>query len=606
MMPSDTRISVVIATYNRRALLERTLPTITKQNLDPALYEVIVVSDGSTDGTIEFLRAFSSRCDLRVIEQLPNQGQAKAANLGARNARGEIVLFLDDDIVCSPTLLRAHLDAHDRQGCSALVFGPCFVSEESPRTLARDWTQQYTQLYTKRLAISGAPTWPYDANVDANSSLPRDVFLESGGFDETFLSARQNEELGTRLWQAGLRFVYEPSADVHQIFVKSNRAVAVADGKAYGRAEIHMLRKLPFARGSSCLATMLFAPRPKRLLHRIIVSLPFSVEPMLRPISAIFQRLRRLNVVCRYGPRILGWRRSIAFHRAAIRELGGLRGAKAEFGTVLPVLMYHHIGPAVPGTFPELTVSPEEFEGHLKLLRRRGYTAIAASDWLAYVQEGRPLPSKPVLLTFDDAYKDLVQYAFPLLVQHGCTGLVFVPTAFIGSSNEWDHLNGSAPHLLMTTEQIAEWAARGIEFGAHTRTHPRLEQLSPEALDEELKGSRRDLEAILERPVTNFAYPYGEFYNDREVEHALRCFSLCFTTDEGSNNLTTDLGRLRRIMIYPDGLLMFRVSIALGLQPIRWLRERVYLRTRLRRLWSVLFGKSTAADARISCTRTRD
>lgn len=590
------RISVVIATYNRRDLLAITLPTIVDQNLDPTLYEVIVVSDGSTDSTMEFLRGVSHGCDLRIIAQVPNQGQAKAANVGARNARGEFVLFLDDDIICSPNLLRAHLDAHDSQGCKVLVFGPIFVSDKSPRTLARDWTQDYTDLYTKRLANSGTPTWPYDANVDANSSMPRDVFLENGGFDESFLSARQNEELGTRLWRAGLRFVYEPSADVQQIFVKSNRAVALADGTAYGKAEIHMMRKLPFARASSCFAAMLLGPHLKRLPHRIIIRLPFSVEPLLRPLCAIFQVLRNFGIVARLGPRVLGWRRSIAFHRAAVAEAGGFHAAEAEFGISPRVLMYHHVGPRVPGTFPELTVSPEEFENHLKLLENLGFTFISSVDWLAYVQEGKPLPAKPVILTFDDAYKDMVKYAFPIMKRHACTGLVFVPTAYIGGTNEWDQLNGSASHELLSAEEIQEWAEQGMEFGAHTRSHPYLHESTPEALVEELEGSRRDLETIIKRPVTTFAYPFGE-YRDREVEQALRYFSMCFTTDEGRIDITSDLGRLRRIMIYPDGMIMFVISLTLGLQPIRWLRDHVRLRTRLRQLRSQLFRKSTASPA---------
>jgi hypothetical protein len=106
-------------------------------------------------------------------------------------------------------------------------------------------------------------------------------------------------------------------------------------------------------------------------------------------------------------------------------------------------------------------------------------------------------------------------------------------------------------------------------------------------MDEELEGSRRGLEAILERPVVSFAYPYGH-YGDREVEHASRSFPLCFTTDEGSNNLTTDRGRLLRIMVNPTGLLRFRLCLILGYDPIIRLRNRLQIRTRLRKCWRAL------------------
>jgi peptidoglycan/xylan/chitin deacetylase (PgdA/CDA1 family) len=310
----------------------------------------------------------------------------------------------------------------------------------------------------------------------------------------------------------------------------------------------------------------------------------------------VFQALRQFNLVSPIGPRILGWQRSIAFHRAAIAEAGGFRAVEEEFGRSVRVLMYHHVGPKVPGTFPELTVSPKEFEDHLEFLRKWGFNIISSADWIAYVQEGQSLPAKPVLLTFDDAYSDLAKYVFPVLKRLGCSALVFVPTAYVGGTNGWDQLNGSAPHQILSAKEILEWAKAGMEFGAHTRTHPYLEQLTQEALVEELQGSKKDLESVIQKPVTSFAYPYGE-YRDREVEHASQYFPMCFTTDEGRNNITTDLGRLRRIMIYPDGMIMFATSLMLGLQPIRWLRDHVRLRTRLRQLRGQLSGNSTANPA---------
>ncbi len=98
-------ISVVVATYNRRAVLARTLPTLFAQDLPPGQYEVIVVVDGSTDGTAEWLRGLRPRQAFRVLEQ-PNLGPAAARNAGLAAARGGLILFLDDDILCGPTLLR--------------------------------------------------------------------------------------------------------------------------------------------------------------------------------------------------------------------------------------------------------------------------------------------------------------------------------------------------------------------------------------------------------------------------------------------------------------------------------------------------------------------
>lgn len=210
-MKPNPRISVVIATYNRRTLLARTLPTVTTQDLNPALYEVIVVSDGSTDGTVDFLKSHRPQCEFRIVEQHPNQGQARAANAGAHSARGTYVLFLDDDIVCDVGLLRAHLEAHQSQESESLVFGPVLVSGESPKTLATDWTRWHTKQSTERLAREGVPRWPDDATVDANSSLPRSVFLEVGALTRASSALGKTRTWGGVFGTAGCRSSMRPT-----------------------------------------------------------------------------------------------------------------------------------------------------------------------------------------------------------------------------------------------------------------------------------------------------------------------------------------------------------------------------------------------------------
>src|SRR5262245_35010670 len=103
-------ISVVIATYNRRALLARSLQTVFEQDLPSDQYEIIVVIDGSNDGTLEMLSQWEPRCGFRVLCQ-ENLGQAAARNAGINAARGRLVLFLDDDILVPPHLLRTHVAA---------------------------------------------------------------------------------------------------------------------------------------------------------------------------------------------------------------------------------------------------------------------------------------------------------------------------------------------------------------------------------------------------------------------------------------------------------------------------------------------------------------
>src|SRR5437867_2751922 len=157
------KVSVVIPTYNRRAVLARTLPTVLAQDFPLDGYEVIVVVDGSTDDTVELLYSLKPRCALRVFEQ-PNRGPASARNVGIRAARGHFVIFLDDDMLCDPGLLREQIAAHT--GADAyVVLGVNLVALESPLTLATDYTRAYVQDQIERLTRDMEPRWPDDTDV---------------------------------------------------------------------------------------------------------------------------------------------------------------------------------------------------------------------------------------------------------------------------------------------------------------------------------------------------------------------------------------------------------------------------------------------------------
>ena len=152
---------------------------------------------------------------------------------------------------------------------------------------------------------------------------------------------------------------------------------------------------------------------------------------------------------------------------------------------------------------------------------------------------------KPVLLTFDDAYEDLAEFALPVLRRYGFGGAVFIVTKRVGETNLWDQAQGSGLLRLMNEEQIRFWAGQGIEFGAHSRTHCDLTKLSAEELDDEVAGSKSDLAALLGSPVESFAYPFG-YYNDAVRDAVRRHFAIALTTDEGINDLRSDPHLMRR------------------------------------------------------------
>jgi peptidoglycan/xylan/chitin deacetylase (PgdA/CDA1 family) len=119
------------------------------------------------------------------------------------------------------------------------------------------------------------------------------------------------------------------------------------------------------------------------------------------------------------------------------------------------------------------------------------------------------LPSKPVLLTFDDGYTDNFTYALPLLKQYNMKGTVFVVAGGVGNFCSW--LEKHDCNRLMTWEQLNTWLKAGMEVGAHTVNHPMLSRLSEDEILYELKTSKEVLEMKLKTKVDYLCYPYGDF-----------------------------------------------------------------------------------------------
>jgi peptidoglycan/xylan/chitin deacetylase (PgdA/CDA1 family) len=177
-----------------------------------------------------------------------------------------------------------------------------------------------------------------------------------------------------------------------------------------------------------------------------------------------------------------------------------------------------------------------------------GYTAIAPDDWVAYVHGAREIPERCVMITFDDAYEDLVEHALPVLERKNFPATVFVPTALIGKSIQCNPRNPGATLPIMTEAQIREWATRGISFGAHSRTHVDLTTVPMATARAEIRGSQSDLSEIIGTRVCSFAYPFGKS-NDEIEELVDECFDIAFTIEEGMNDPATFLAAMKRTMV---------------------------------------------------------
>jgi peptidoglycan/xylan/chitin deacetylase (PgdA/CDA1 family) len=183
--------------------------------------------------------------------------------------------------------------------------------------------------------------------------------------------------------------------------------------------------------------------------------------------------------------------------------------------THLPILMYHHVAPAGDAARTRYRVHPDALEAQLRYLRDCGFTSVGLEGWRDVVEGRSKHPARPVLLTFDDAYVDFEEYAWPLLRRYGFSAALFVVAGTVGGSNCWDK-DASAERLLdwLALRRLHE---QGVTIGAHSVTHPRMTELPTSEIARELIESRASLERELGVPVRTFAYPFGD--EDEVVQH---------------------------------------------------------------------------------------
>ncbi len=208
----------------------------------------------------------------------------------------------------------------------------------------------------------------------------------------------------------------------------------------------------------------------------------------------------------------------------------------------VPILMYHYISvpPANADSIRRgLSVGPDVFRAHLVTLREQGFTSITLSQLAYAIQMGTPLPPRPVVLTFDDGYRDNYTNAYPIMREEGFVGTFFV---FIKPVEERNN-------DYMTWEMVKEMQEGGMEIGSHTLTHLDLPGKSEERIRRELQESRRILEEKLGVEVRTFAYPYGSY--DSGVAHlvAEAGYWIAVTTRGGTIHSQNNIMTLKRVRV---------------------------------------------------------
>ena len=143
------------------------------------------------------------------------------------------------------------------------------------------------------------------------------------------------------------------------------------------------------------------------------------------------------------------------------------------------------------------------FTQHLDLVVRRGVTTVTISELIGRFAAGAST-AKLAALTFDDGFSDMHDVVLPLLRERGMTATSFIITSCIA-----EHDAGHAACRNLTRGELSALAEAGVEIGCHSATHAQLDLAGPETLFDEIVESRASLQAVIDREITSFAYPYG-------------------------------------------------------------------------------------------------
>jgi glycosyltransferase involved in cell wall biosynthesis len=187
-------LSVVIATYNRGPILEKCLRALLDQTLAPDRYEIVIVDDGSTDDTPDLVARLRTASPAWTYHPQANAGRSRARNVGIGLARGEIVVFIDSDVVVVPTFLETHLRLHrEADGRRVYVQGLSVDTDRFDDPLSTPITPRHVS--AARFATN-------------NVSVPKAYLVEVGGFDEGFVEyGWEDLELGLRLERVGVEMI---------------------------------------------------------------------------------------------------------------------------------------------------------------------------------------------------------------------------------------------------------------------------------------------------------------------------------------------------------------------------------------------------------------
>jgi glycosyltransferase involved in cell wall biosynthesis len=276
-MTKPPLISVVVPTYQRREAVLRVLERLSAQTLPADQFEVLVVIDGSTDGTREAVGSLATPFALRSIWQ-ENRGRSAARNTGLRAARGDFVAILDDDVEPVPGFLSAHLRAHADGRRLGVVGAVHFRLDDATPPFTRFEGLRFEDFIARLVKRGSLLDWS-ETYIGAFSSR-RTAFLEVGGFEELFDGyGLEDFEIALRLSRAGLLFKLSTEAVAHHRHEKVVRT-AEREHESRGRSAVILAKLHPPITAQDFGTRDLSPPLPPRRLVRYALPRMSRVLPI--------------------------------------------------------------------------------------------------------------------------------------------------------------------------------------------------------------------------------------------------------------------------------------------------------------------------------------
>lgn len=237
----------------------------------------------------------------------------------------------------------------------------------------------------------------------------------------------------------------------------------------------------------------------------------------------------------------------------------------------VPVLMYHKIPQAEIQSQHKIFVTAENFEKHLQFFKKKGFTTLTFSE-LSLFRKGqlnfKHFPKKPLVLTFDDGYRDNLETASPLLRKYGFKAQLFLLADNKINSNVWD-LGGDEPaHEIMSSIERQAWKTSAYEIGSHGFRHQKITELTHDEAQKELSNSKLALEEEFKIPVQSFAFTYGITRLEGAEMAQKAGYEYALNTDTGGMLMEEEPYSIFRVNIFPN-----ETTSSLSKKTAKWYRR---------------------------------